>query len=113
LRHLRQAEILEFQLRFERLDLRLERHGIDTKQDVTGLQRGIALDRNVDHLPGNARNDRDRIPHDQGRPLWGAPHPIGINSPKLKSNRTMNGDAFQNKLKATMPSRTIANSRTR
>ncbi len=33
----------------------------------------------------------------------GAPHPIGMNSPRLSSSRTMNGDAFQNRLKVTMP----------
>jgi hypothetical protein len=43
----------------------------------------------------------------------GAPHPIGMNSCRFSRSRTMNGEAFQNALKGTMPSRTIANSSTR
>ncbi len=43
----------------------------------------------------------------------GAPHPIGMNNPRLSSKRTMNGDIFQNRLKRITPSFTSANSSTR
>ena len=73
LRHLGQARRRKFQLRLDRLDLRLIRHRIDAEQHIASLERRIGLDGNVDHFAGDARHDRDRIAHDQRRALRRAP----------------------------------------
>ena len=73
LRHLGQTCRRKFQLRLDRVDLRLVRHGIDPEQHIACLERLVRLDRNVDHLAGHARHDRDRIAHHQHGPLRRAP----------------------------------------
>lgn len=69
LAHLGQPCLLELELRRQRVDLRLERHRIDPEQHVAGLELPVGLDRHIDDLAGDVRHDRDRVAHDQNRPL--------------------------------------------
>ena len=60
-------------MRLDRLDLRLERRGINPEQHIAGLERSIRDDRDVDHLTCDIGHDGHGIADRQRCSLRRAP----------------------------------------